>query len=780
MLSLPFSREEATGCPNTTAAWDTKPLYLLTLVLFPDPRDDTGWDGGLATVPGAEIARDEINNRSDLLPGYHIELIVKNIDACSVTEAYHGMINLIKYTVTTPTCHPVIAVAGLICSTHTASLSPVAGHDGLDLIQLSAANSPIFGRQNHLFPHLWRFLGSATVYSDTVLALMDKYNWNRIGIVYDIGSRSYSEIAKNLNTRISNLVDKSVVFTTAVRGNANIYFESIIENIKSLRVTVLVVILNEQQASILLEKTLSKSLIYPEYTWIHIELLLQYLINEDRIKQETLLKATRGHLHLHTQTEHPESTILKSGRKISSFNNLYKEYFKSVKHRYNATTVGSDVTFAGYLYDQVWAFALAVNNSLPILRNRNLFIDSYTIGNNDVTNVFEEEMTKVSFQGAGGFVKFDLLRSVSTPVEIFWVTENGTEMRVGLYNNSNLSVSVSQSDLPRDTVPSVLVQISLSVTIILYVLVTLIILFTSFQLILLLYYRNNKAVKATSPYLSLPIFLGCYLLCLASILTTTIGGFPITTSTATVLFNILIVLVVNGTSLLLVTLSVKMLRVYRIFFQAERGVLGKCWRNAPLIIIAILLSILPNIFVMLAIALASPRYTSYTVNVELESRIILEEHMHPQLRGSSIFIVLTGGYLCLFLIMILFLAIRTRKIKHENFKDTKKLNLFVAILIVTLALTVPFIVILFTRGYEPAATGVMAATLLAIPGTCQVILFTPKVFPILLKECFPTAQIPFISTTVKNNTTAITTITTTTTSTYTTKKRTSVISMLYT
>ena len=77
MLSLPFSREEATGCPNTTADWDTKPLYLLTLVPFPDPRDDTGWDGGLATVPGGEIARDEINNQSDLLPGYHIELIMK-------------------------------------------------------------------------------------------------------------------------------------------------------------------------------------------------------------------------------------------------------------------------------------------------------------------------------------------------------------------------------------------------------------------------------------------------------------------------------------------------------------------------------------------------------------------------------------------------------------------------------------------------------------------------------------------------------------------------------
>ena len=52
------------------------------------------------------------------------------------------------------------------------------------------------------FPHLWRFLGSASDrYSDVVLAIMDQFNWTRIGIVYNTGSLFHSEIAKHLQNK---------------------------------------------------------------------------------------------------------------------------------------------------------------------------------------------------------------------------------------------------------------------------------------------------------------------------------------------------------------------------------------------------------------------------------------------------------------------------------------------------------------------------------------------------------------------------------------------------
>ena len=135
--------ESTASCPNTTSSSTTKPLYLLSLVSIPS---------GYYVLPGHRIAQDEINNRSDLLPGYHIELIVDTIEKCSSNEAGIGLSNLLKHTLRPP-CRPVVAVAGLGCSSHTSVLSPVAGHRGMDLIQLSSANSPIFESHNDRFPH---------------------------------------------------------------------------------------------------------------------------------------------------------------------------------------------------------------------------------------------------------------------------------------------------------------------------------------------------------------------------------------------------------------------------------------------------------------------------------------------------------------------------------------------------------------------------------------------------------------------------------------------------
>ena len=115
LLASQLSGGETTSCPNTSATADTKPLYLLTL---------TSFTHGLSVLSGARIARDEINNRTDLLPGYHIELIVDTIEGCSSFEAGIGLSNLVKYTVSPP-CRPVVAVNGLawMLLTHFNSVS---------------------------------------------------------------------------------------------------------------------------------------------------------------------------------------------------------------------------------------------------------------------------------------------------------------------------------------------------------------------------------------------------------------------------------------------------------------------------------------------------------------------------------------------------------------------------------------------------------------------------------------------------------------------------------
>ena len=133
MVQLSFEKNSFYCNSFADGSRETKPLYVLSLVP----------NSGNALLSGHRIAQREINNRTDLLAGYHIELIVDTFQSCSSSEAGSlGLSSLLKYTLNPP-CRPVVAVAGLECTSHTSLVSSVASHDGFDLIQLSSANSPV-------------------------------------------------------------------------------------------------------------------------------------------------------------------------------------------------------------------------------------------------------------------------------------------------------------------------------------------------------------------------------------------------------------------------------------------------------------------------------------------------------------------------------------------------------------------------------------------------------------------------------------------------------------
>ena len=500
MVQLSFEKNSFYCNSFADGSGETKPLYVLSLVP----------NSGNALLSGHRIAQREINNRTDLLAGYHIELIVDTFQSCSSSEAGSlGLSSLLKYTLNPP-CRPVVAVAGLGCTSHTSLVSSVAGHDGFDLIQLSSANSPVFDEDNHHFPHLWRFLGSADVYNDAILALMNQFNWKRVGIIYNTGLRYHLQTAKSLEKKIRNSNNKSLTFILGIRGRSKFYIDMAISKIKNTKTTILVSILRISQSRALLSETLHHQLNYPNYIWIHVEEMQRDLLSSGW--KDVIKNATLGHIYLYTRTQINKEETLVSGKPFDTFNrSLYKE-----RTMYNSNELSFPFLFAHNWYDQIWALALAVNNSLPILKNRNLSIDNYTIGQNGITAVIEEQMSKLSFQGAGGWVEFNQYRGVSTPVEIYWILEDGNQTCVGIYNPldvANFHVSINASNLPNATLYRTyeFILIPHLVTILLYILTGAVMLFTTIQLTVYIYFKEHKVIKATSPYLSLLMFGGFYL-----------------------------------------------------------------------------------------------------------------------------------------------------------------------------------------------------------------------------------------------------------------------------
>ena len=713
LMLLGYQLLLSTGaCPaDSTATATTIPLYVLVLV--PSQQH--------AAATGARIARDKINQLTDVLPGYRIELIVKDIEACSTSSegAGIGLSNLVKYTVNAgdPPCCPVVAVAGLLCSSHTAELARIAGHDGLGgsvPLQLSAANSPIFRTHNDRFPHLWHFLGSATAYTDTVLAMMDQFSWTRVGVVYDLSPTSSWSVSY-LEQAIKTSHNKSIGFTVAVRGTKAVHYQQVISKIKSSEVTVILVMLHSnEQTSILLSHAHRQQLVHPRYTWIHYDTTLQYLNTETN--QNSLIRAAAtGHLFLHTQTRIVEnsSQLLPSGANNSTFdlNNM------SIR----------DITFAGYLYDQLWALGLAINNTLPVLQSRNISID--TIEQHQLTALIEDQLTKLSYQGASGWVEFNQYRSVSTPVYVFWTLDNGTERRVGVYNPldpSNFHVDIDLSELPTDEYT----LISPAVGIVLFSVTGLLVLVTTIQLVLYLYYRNHNVIKATSPYLSLLMFAGCYLLYITVILKLTYATFPLSKTCFRIVVETNFITILNGFSLILITTFIKLLRVYRIFSSRLKIDLGKYWNNCPLLITIIILTILPN---MVVLPLIFTRSSDKSNNGERLDR------NYVKLLGTKLDSVegLIACYIAVLLSIILPLAICTRKIRHKNFKDTKKLMVFIYMLLLIVAVIIPMHIVFIVVDYLAAANILLVVVILVISAACQLILFLPKVLPAVLSNVYP-------------------------------------------
>ena len=542
----------------------------------------------------------------------------------------------------------------------------------------------------------------------------------------------------DIEQKIKQSGNKSVAFSLGIRGTKAYYLDAVISNIKSKETGVLVNLLGLQQSVALLSYTYRHGLVYPHYTWIHVGLHPLWLFIA--YGKSIVNKTARGHVLLFAKhSTESRDTYLVSNQTFSQYSAKFRAlYKKQLQPIFNFSS--ESIIVETHYYDQVWAIALAVNDSLAELKNRNLSIDNYTIGQPAITAVIEEQLKNLRFQGASGWIEFNQYRSVSTPIEVFWILDNGHFKQVGIYNSLDFHVNINSSDLPSDTVPRVYeyILIPLPVAIVLYILTGGVIIFTTIQLILYLYYRHHKVIKATSPFLSLLMFAGCYLFCAAAIQLNTFGSFVLSPETFTAMAITNFLFITNGISLTLITLFIKLLRVYRIFTCWKKN-LGKQWNNLPLLLTILFLSVIPNIGLAVLITLKPPTHSSYYYKFFSGNLPMIEIHTRIEPTSNYTFIGLAAIYTTVFLTLVLYMGIRNRKIKMKNFNSTGQVYLLLAVLVIAICLTISIVIIFLVREQEPIANAVMATLFLIFVTACQLILFLPKILTAMFDGKFPQA-----------------------------------------
>ena len=244
-------------------------------------------------------------------------------------------------------------------------------------------------------------------------------------------------------------------------------------------------------------------------------------------------------------------------------------------------------------------------------------------------------------------------------------------------------------------------------------------------LVLYVYFRNEPSVKSTSVSLSMLIFAGCYsnnlyIFCLilnraypTLVDLCMLGAWSAGTGLAV--------------ALIFATLLVKMLRVYHIFNT------HKILKNSPLLSDGVLLFytfliLVPSIIIHTAWTAIDP-YRKVIHFTEQPGSITVLMNCHC--KYTYMWFGLAISYIILLSIAVVIVAIKSRKIRHANFKDTKKVNLNI-FLTLTVSTPILFYYLIFTiSNLYSASFVVLYVVHLFNALLSQFTLLVPKLLPVL-------------------------------------------------
>ena len=709
-------------------------INLLALVPWPDDRPYADWDAGPDLLAGARVAINEINNSTDVLPNHRLNMIESGHEACGLTGGNFGVVNLVKNAIT-PSVNKIGTVAsvlGLFCSTSTKVISPFAGREGVDMIQLSGSNSPDFLRDKHQYPHLWRFLESATVYADTVISMMDAFQWNKVALVADFENSFLSGIGDGFIKRIDSREDLELLYRGNLLQLTNI--EETVKGILQSRARIIFLSTTAPQTARIYCAASTLNMHWPNYVWIMADYLVQVI--EDEVKEKKycslaeLRKVTEGSLitYFSLEPDDPSSTVLVSNDTYQGYKDKYDEELELVKLDYPNVTIPGEYLYAGIIYDQVWAFAKATHSALPELHSMNYSITEYGFGQPHITTILEKHLKQVDFIGATGRVSFNDNNEVSNSIKIFQVW-NSDNVQVGSFDARNAKpLNISIPNPPDDdvTVLTNVLPTPMAITIITMSLLMAIV--VTVNLVIMLALRKHVEIRALSPNLSVLVFFGCYLECLTSVLLVIQSWIDeISTNLFTVSCNLVTWIGLLGIYLILATNLLKIARIFRIFNHF--GKTGRFWSDYFLAFLVFIICSLP-IILLTAWSLIDPlKYTSLEEYHTEIMPVYIEEFPYCNCSFYALWLGILYVYVAILIIGLIFFAIQTRKINRRDFKDTKKVNGFVFVTtFIILILLITYQVLRSLHQYSYADMS-LCLLYLAICLICQLFLFMPKVYP---------------------------------------------------
>ena len=664
---------------------DKSPLSVV--VILPAVEDHAALNGSLLywdhndTLSSATQAASEINNCPGVLDDFPIELIP--IQA-SNTDPYKALIQLYQHLVVKDDAIK-IGMVGVIDKKLGQVLLPVASHPGIDLVSLV---DPVVSL-NRKYPHTFTPYPSLAYHMEAVVHILNDLQWNRIGLVYN--STYDDPVYLRAARTFIHLVDANINVTLLdVTSN---FTHATGDRLKKTGALVFLCLLPLSVSTQLISIIQTRGL---NYVWILVILYGNSQLS--RVNFDNILIISN------TASNHTSSTVVDQLPMCA-----------------DTAKASSD-----FVYHSVWDLSLALNSSqqkLQLMHSVNHSIDQLRLKENILQTLKNKLERSSSLTNYHEDIQLQISSTHNQIVGYFNPCTNNFSINV-TFNIPGLGPNVTYTYL---FFPPSLKYFTTAVTGVCY-------LFTTIVLLLFIYYRNQPEIKATSVWLSLCMLLGCYFILSGALNHFIANGERLKSRARRVsACNIPTYFLSLGVDLLFTTLLAKVLRIWRIF--TYYGQMGNVWTNSSLLgFIGIIVVVK---IVLLAIwTIVDPYTKTDKEKLVHEDRFSLKYEIVQQCESEYdyIWLVLVYGYSAIIGLVLIGASFKTRKVKQENFKDTKKITILVTSLIFMALVCGALWEILRLIGDSIASKLVIGLTFCMIALLSEVFLFLPKILPALLRQ----------------------------------------------
>ena len=699
-------------------------LHLLNVLPFPDSGDEAyGEDSAYELIPAAQLAVDQINNASHILPGYKLTLVNVEAEACSATFVTDGIINTYAKLFTPGNSLNVVGFTGLICSIVTDTITLIYGVPKMTYLQFAGSITPLH-RDSIKFPWLVHFRSSTATFNDAMVEMMKKFNWATANVVVQYGSLFYESLAEDLSKRARDTHEFNV---TAIIGNTrSIFFE--------LNSRIVYISASNKPTVELMCKAYRSSALYPRFVYILPEITVPGLLsqaNTTDCSRKELKEAVEGVFTVTYKLSNEGDHKLVSNMTYQEYRHQYLQYLMEMEFTINATLSKENI-FANVMYDQIWAFALTLKKSLVNLQAANISFEKLKLHQTkQFASILRSKLENLSFEGASGFLHLNADGDETSLVEIFQVIDGVNEL-VGTYDpdaDEKLSL-LRELSLPPDTFEIRTIHLPLWVSTFFSIYVIFWIFMTTFVVIFIRASKRRPEVKASSPSLILVMIIGCYLLFATTLVRNVTMGYLIADNIFTLLCNFEAWFGVIGLTLIFSALLIRLLRVSRIF--EAYGKLSQFWKDKYMILSICAVCFGEIILLILWTAIDKVHIVSTTTFQSHATSHFFERKSVCNNGALGLWLGLTLSYNGALMFVIVIIAVRTRKIRLSNFKKTKQINIFIMLTCTTLGIFVPLSLL---PAFKNTVLGhfIVCFAISSTAVYCQFFIFLPQVFNTVLK-----------------------------------------------